>query len=236
VSERVLDARALTVRRGGAPVVNDIDLHVDAGEVVILLGRNGAGKSTTLLACAGHLPAESGEVRLFGRRVRAGAPHRLVRSGLAFVPDDRALARSLTVAEHLRLAQPGRSRADAMLDLLPVLAAARDRPAGLLSGGQQQMLALARALIRRPRALIIDELSLGLAMSLVPQLLVVIRDAAADGTGVLLVEQHASLALAAADRAVLLERGRVVAAGPAPEVAARPDLLASTYLGPSRRV
>ena len=194
-----------------------------AGEVVALLGANGAGKTTTLLAVTGLADRLSGSVEVDGvafRRVR-----RLVRAGVAHVPEGRALFPSLTTRETLRLAAPRRRAAGALDEAtgwFPPLGRVLDRPAGLLSGGEQQMLALARALVTRPRVLLIDEMSLGLAPLVVEALLPVIRAAADEhGTAVLLVEQHAPAALAVADRAVVMRGGRIVASGPATTMRAR---------------
>lgn len=235
----LLELAGLSTGYRGAPVVSDVDLVVAAGEVVALLGANGAGKTTTLLAASGALPPLAGEVRVFGHRVR-GRPDRVVRQGAAHAPQDRGVLHSLTVSEQLRLAAgPGRRRSggrgderEAVLDLLPGLRPLLARRAGLLSGGEQQMLSLARALAGRPRLLLIDELSLGLAPGLVESLLDAVRAAADRGAGVLLVEQFAPLALSVADRAYVLDRGRVAAEGPAGELASRPEVLAAAYLGP----
>jgi branched-chain amino acid transport system ATP-binding protein len=225
----------------GVAVVHKITVRVDAGEVVALLGPNGAGKTTTLLTVSGLLPRLGGDVRVLGasqpssgRRRSASRALALVRRGLAHVPEDRALFFGLTGREHLRLAaRRGDDEAiDMALQPFPALAAIIDRRAGLMSGGEQQMLALARALAGRPKLLLIDELSLGLAPIVVEQLLPLVRRIARDtDVGVLLVEQHAHAALAVADRAYVMVRGHIRASGPAKDLAADPQRLAATYLG-----
>lgn len=239
--EPLLELRSLRAGYGDVPVVHDIDLEVGAGEVVVLLGANGAGKSTTLQTMSGLLPPLAGEVRFAGEVVNVGgrrsaaAVAALARSGLVHVPEDRGLFPDLTAREHLRLARPrGSAAAESaeVLDRFPALERVIDRRAGLLSGGEQQMLALAKALVAQPRVLLVDELSLGLAPLIVQRLLPVLRQIADErGVGVLLVEQHVRLALAVADRAYLLQRGRMVMSGPAAELAGRIDELEAGYLG-----
>jgi branched-chain amino acid transport system ATP-binding protein len=235
----VLEVRGLVAGYDGVPVVHGIDLHVDTGEVVVLLGANGAGKSTTLQTISGLLPPLDGEVRYggtvlwLGRRRGAAAAAEVARSGLLHVPEDRGLFSELTVDEHLRLARPRRDGSDLVDDVLgrfPALQRLSGRRAGLLSGGEQQMLALAKALVARPRVLLVDELSLGLAPLIVRQLLPVLREIADDHqVGVLLVEQHVGLALAVADRGTVLRRGRVVMEGPAAHLRGRLDELEAGY-------
>lgn len=200
-----LEACALSGGYGRVTVVRELDLRVAAGEVVGLLGRNGAGKTTALLTLAGALRPHAGEVLLGGRAERGGLSRR-VRGGLALMTDDRAVFQRLTTRENLRL---GRGRQAAALALFPELEPLLETPAGLLSGGQQQMLGLARALAARPRVLLVDELSLGLAPVVVERLLSALRAAADDGAAVLVVEQQARLVLGVADRAYLLANGRV---------------------------
>ncbi|MEZ5238918.1 MAG: ATP-binding cassette domain-containing protein [Microthrixaceae bacterium] len=218
MTEPVLEVRSLSAGHGGPAVVRGLDLQVHAGEVVALLGPNGAGKTTTLLTISGLLRPMEGRVLLDGVDVTAAPAHRLVRRGLAHVPDDRGIFAGLTVGEHLAVSV-GRAKRNEATELavawFPALAPLLGRNAGLLSGGEQQMLALAQVLVRRPRVLMVDEMSLGLAPIVVESLLPTIRRVAAETScGVLLVEQHAPMALEVADRAAVLNHGEVVAAGP----------------------
>src|SRR5581483_9818736 len=206
---------------------HDLDLAVESGEVVALLGPNGAGKTTTLLALAGELKPLSGEVVFDGKATRAGL-YRRARAGLAFVTEERSVFMPLTAAENLRV---GRGDKALALSLFPELEPLLGRRAGLLSGGEQQMLTLARALSRRPRCLLIDELSLGLAPLVVARLLTAVRKAAdEEGVGVLLVEQHVRQALKLADRVHVLRRGRVVLAGTRDELHSRLQDVEALYL------
>jgi branched-chain amino acid transport system ATP-binding protein len=230
----LLSVRGLRAGYDGLPVVRNLDLHVDEGEVVALLGPNGAGKTTSLLTISGVLATLSGEVRLFGTSTKGRRPHHLARQGLGHVPEDRALFFQLTVRDNLRLGRVGRGRktkVDRALELFPALEPLLDRRAGLLSGGEQQMLALGRALLGRPKLLMVDEMSLGLAPIVVDRLLPVLRTIATEsGCGVLLVEQHVHKALRVADRAVVLNHGDVVMSGTASELVAVGDRVAFSYL------
>jgi len=228
-----LAVRDLSAGYRGVAVVRDLTIEVRPGEVVALLGPNGAGKTTTLETIAGlHRPI-SGTVELAGRPIAGTPAPALARSGLALVPEGRALFPGLTVREHLRLAGGrGGSREDALLDMLPELGKCLRRKAGLLSGGEQQMLAIGRALVTRPRLLLVDEMSLGLAPVIVERLLPILRRAASElGASVLFVEQHVALALEVSDRAYVLTHGRIALEGPAAELRERQDLLAASYLG-----
>jgi branched-chain amino acid transport system ATP-binding protein len=229
----LLDLRSLSAGYDGVAVVHDVDLRVGPGEVVGLLGGNGAGKTTTLLAISGLIPALAGAVRLFG--APPGRVTRRVEAGLAHVPEDRGLSFDLTVREHIRLAAPRRRTRPALdgtVDLFPALGPLLDRPAGLLSGGEQQMLALARALARRPRLLLVDEMSLGLAPIVVERLMASLRAVVAEsGVGALVVEQHVPLLLSVIDRGYVLTRGRVTLAGTKDELAAQAGAIEAEYLG-----
>ena len=243
-----LVVRDLSAGYRGVPVVRELNLEVRPGEVVALLGPNGAGKTTTLETIAGLNHPISGSVELSGEKIGGTPAHLLAGRGLALVPEGRALFPGLTVREHLRLAggrgarggRDGRggqsrragSREDELLEMLPELRKCLGRKAGLLSGGEQQMLAVGRALVTRPRLLLVDEMSLGLAPVIVDRLIPVLRRAADElGSSVLFVEQHVALALEVADRAYVLTHGRIGLEGPAAELRERRELLAASYLG-----
>lgn len=209
MTDPVLEARGLVAGYDRQPVVKDLDLTVASGEVVALLGPNGAGKTTTLLTLAGELVPIAGETLLLGEKA-TGALHQRSRRGLALITEERSVFMTMTVADNLRL---GGGSIDGALEIFPELADHVHRQAGLLSGGQQQMLTLARALSRRPKILIADELSLGLAPVIVERLLARVAQAAVEGVAVLLVEQHVSAVLDVADRGYVLVNGRVQMAG-----------------------
>jgi branched-chain amino acid transport system ATP-binding protein len=222
----VLETRNLHAGYGGVQVVHDLDLHVNPGEIVALLGANGAGKTTTLLTLAGALPALRGEVLMGGKNAARGLTGR-ARAGMGLVTDDRSLLRALTVRENLRL---GGVEPAAAIAIFPALEPLMNRKAGLLSGGEQQMLGLGRALARKPGLLLADEISLGLAPIIVRQLLATVRAAADRGTAVVLVEQQVRLVLDICDRAYVLHRGRVRMSGTAAELRSRRGEIEKTYL------
>ncbi|MCW3014523.1 MAG: amino acid/amide transporter rane protein 2, family / amino acid/amide transporter [Solirubrobacterales bacterium] len=202
----VLEARGVSAGYGGSAVVRDLNLTVEAGEVVTILGPNGAGKTTSLLTLAGALAPIAGEVRLQGRLDRSSLEHR-ARRGMSLVTDDRSVFFGLTARQNIRL---GRGSEEDVLAEFPELAPHLDTAGGLLSGGQQQMLSVGRALASTPTLFLADELSLGLAPLVVQRLFKAVRAAADRGAAVLIVEQHAHLALDVADRAYMLVNGVVV--------------------------
>ncbi len=221
--EPLLELRSLTSGYGDLAAVRDVSLTLHVGEIVALFGPNGAGKSTTMSAAVGVLPLISGEVLWLGGR-RPKNLCALARNGLAFVPEGRSVISGLTVQDNLRLGAGG---VDGAVAYFPELERLLSRPAGLLSGGEQQMLSLGRALATRPKALLADEVSLGLAPIIVDRLFSAIRKASADsGMGVLLVEQQPRRALAVADRWYLLQNGRLAGDGPASDT----TLLDESYL------
>jgi branched-chain amino acid transport system ATP-binding protein len=235
----LLEVKGLTASYGPVQVLFGIDLRVEAGEVVALLGTNGAGKSTVLNALCGLIPGVGGNVWLDGEPITGETTERIAGRGLVQAPGGRGIFPGLTVRDNLRLAgylirgdkALSQQRLDAALDLFPDLRSMLGRTAGDLSGGQRQMLVLAQAMLLEPRILLIDELSLGLAPVVVQDLLVAVRRLAAEGVSIVLVEQSVNVALTLADRAYFLEKGSVRFQGPTAELLGRDDLLRSVFFG-----
>ncbi|MCD2113168.1 ATP-binding cassette domain-containing protein [Rhodococcus rhodochrous] len=219
----------------GRPCVRDVDIELGSGQVMALLGPNGAGKTTLLLTLAGLLAPLGGSMELDGQPVGAGNARAASKAGIVLVPDDRSLFKSLTVVENLRLARrKDGPTIDEVIEYFPALGERRSIAAGMLSGGEQQMLALGRAFVQAPKVLLVDELSMGLAPVVVESLLPVVRSFADErNAAVVLVEQHVHMALSVADHAMVLRHGEVTTSGPAAELAASPHLLEQAYLGES---
>ncbi|MEE1930523.1 ABC transporter ATP-binding protein [Streptomyces sp. TRM 70351] len=231
----VLELRGLRVFYGAIEALRGIDLTVHEGEVVALLGANGAGKSTTLRAASGMLAPRSGEVRLRGERIDGIAPHDLVHFGIGHVPEGRRVFPRMTVRENLemgayRFRSPDRADLDRVFTLFPRLKERTSQLGGTLSGGEQQMLAIGRALMGRPELLLLDEPSMGLAPLIVQQIFDILREVNEQGTTVLLVEQNAAQALQLADRGYVLETGAVTMSDAAPALLADPRVR-EAYLG-----
>ncbi len=236
MSVSVLALRDLTVARGGRPVVQGVSLEIPPGEVTALLGPNGAGKSSLVLAVGGVLRPAGGSVTLDGRDLCGRRPERIRHAGVAVVPEGRRLLSDLTVEDNLRVATYALTAAEARAgrayarELFPELDKRLEVQARSLSGGEQQMLVLAQALVSKPRFVLIDELSLGLAPLIVQRLIPTIRTVAESGVGVLLIEQFATVALGLAERAYIMDRGRIRFSGLASELKAAPELLQTAYL------
>ncbi|MDB6002924.1 MAG: Amino acid/amide transporter ATP-binding protein 2, family [Rhizobacter sp.] len=229
----VLELRGVRAGYGSVPVIRSLDLAVERGEVLGLLGPNGAGKTTLMMTLAGLLPRLGGHMLVEGSELPSARPATANRSGVVLVADDRALFTTLSVRDNIAIARRnGGPTLDEVCDLFPALTPRLAVTAGALSGGEQQMLAVARGLVQKPKVLLIDEMSMGLAPVIVEDLLPVVRRIA-DETGavVILVEQHVRLALEVADRAVVLVHGEVVLQGTAAALAADPQALEAAYLG-----
>ena len=233
----LLEARGLRAQYGWTKVLHGVDFDVDEGGITTILGANGAGKTTTLRAVCGMVHTE-GEIRFDGRSIAGRATEDLVRLGIAHVPEGRGTFVNLTVEENLRLGAYGRTTREGLADdfervygYFPVLASRKRQLAGTLSGGEQQMLAVARALMLHPRLLLLDEPSLGLAPLVVREIFRIVRTINRERrVSVLLVEQNASIALGLADQAYLMETGRMVQSGPAAQLKQN-DAIRRAYLG-----
>jgi branched-chain amino acid transport system ATP-binding protein len=228
-----MSCRGLTVGYDKLAVARGIDLELEPGQVTAILGPNGAGKTTLMLTLAGFIPALAGELQMDGVTVKRPSAQKMNQAGVVLVPDNRALFTQLNPVENLRLAKrPHGPGVDDVLGLFPALQQRLKVRAGMLSGGEQQMLAVARALVQGPRVLLIDEMSMGLAPVIVEQLVPIVRRVADDtGAAVILVEQHVRLALEVADRAVVLVHGTLVLNGDAADLRANPAVLEDAYLG-----
>ena len=235
----LLEVDSIDVRYGRAQILFDVSLAVAQGEMVAVLGTNGAGKSTVLKAVSNLVPVTAGRVRFDGEDITGVAPDEIVARGLAHVPGGRGSLPDLTVEENLRLGGHLLRRRPTERDegiarvheLFPWMAARRKQLAGTLSGGEQQMLAIGRALVTQPKLLMVDELSLGLAPIIVEELMGLLDRLHAQGMTILIVEQHATLAMQHAERVLFMEKGEVRFSGAGDDLAARTDLLRSVYLG-----
>lgn len=233
----LLDIHHLCVSYSGIEAVRDVSVHVDAGEMVCLIGANGAGKTTTLKAISGLLTPSRGTIDFAGERISGLAPHVVARKGLSMVPEGRGIFPRMTVLENLQMGAYSRNDAaeirrdiDEVYGLLPRLAERKQQTAGLLSGGEQQMLALGRAMMSRPRLLLLDEPSMGLAPLMVQAVFEIITAIAARGVSVFLIEQNAHLALKTCTRGYVMENGSITLADDAQALAANPAVR-HAYLG-----
>jgi len=236
MSAALLEVAALEVRYGGVTALSDVSFAVGRGEIAAILGANGAGKSTLLRTISGLQHPRSGAIVFDGTPIEARGPHEIVQLGISHVPEGRGVLGELTVLENLQLGAYSRGGIRAagelggVFELFPVLSERRAQAAGMLSGGEQQMLAIARSLLARPKLLMIDELSLGLAPKIASALLQLLGRLRRDGLSILLVEQNVHQTLAVADRVYLLANGRIGFHGTPAELRARPDVM-DAYLG-----
>ncbi|SAM34123.1 ABC transporter ATP-binding protein [Pseudomonas sp. 1 R 17] len=237
MSEALLNVEGLQVRYGAIEAVKSLDLHIAEGERVTLIGANGAGKTSSLKALTGLLPASQGAIRFAGRSILGQAPDQLLRQGIAMVPEGRGIFARMSVLENLQSGafvrrdnEQVQREMRQLFEHFPRLEERLQQSAGLLSGGEQQMLALARALLSRPRLLILDEPSMGLAPIMVEKIFQVIDDVCRQGMTLLLVEQNARLALQVTDRAYVMDTGRISLSGPSADLLEHPEVR-SAYLG-----
>ena len=235
MSEPLLAVDALRAGYGNIEVLHDVTLALDEGTLCAIVGANGAGKTTLLMALAGIVPTRGGHVRFDGAAITRLPSHERVRRGLVLVPEGRRMLPTMSVEENLQVAAgvrgaAGFARIGGLFDRFPILRTRRNVAAGSLSGGEQQMLAIARALAIGPKALLLDEPSMGLAPKLVDEIFAIVAAERGHGTSILLVEQNARRALALADRAYVMERGRIVLTGTGAELATHRDVVAA-YLG-----
>lgn len=236
-SENALDVSGLSVKYGIVPAVDNVSFSVKKGTIATIVGSNGAGKSTIMKALMGLIAPASGTVRLYGEDVTGMAPDLLVERGLVLVPEGRRLFKGMTVGENLemgayRMNDVAGVRADmeGVLDRFPALKTRLKSPAGSLSGGQQQMVAVGRAMMARPKLLMLDEPTIGLAPAIVDTIGQIILDIAAEGVDVMLVEQNAEMALEIANHAFIIERGEIILEGPAQQLASSEEVR-KAYLG-----
>ena len=237
MTNTLLKITGLQVAYGGIKAVKGVDLHVDEGELVTLIGSNGAGKTTTMKAITGSLPPASGDIEYLGKSIKGKGAWDLVHAGLAMVPEGRGVFSRMTITENLQMGAYIRndkaeiaSDMEKMFDIFPRLRERKDQLAGTMSGGEQQMLAMGRALMSRPKVLLLDEPSMGLSPIMVDKIFEVVRDVAAQGVTILLVEQNASRALSIADRGYVMESGIVTMNGDAKALLDDPRVRAA-YLG-----
>ena len=237
MAQTLLKVKGLKVAYGGIQAVKGVDLEVREGELVTLIGSNGAGKTSTMKAITGSLPLLEGDIEYLGQSIRGQGAWDLVKSGLAMVPEGRGVFTRMTITENLQMGAYIRADGagvdadiDKVFTLFPRLKERRDQLAGTMSGGEQQMLAMGRALMSRPKVLLLDEPSMGLSPIMVDKIFEVIKDVYAQGVTVLLVEQNASRALQIADRAYVMESGLLTMTGPAKDLLADPRVRAA-YLG-----
>ncbi len=231
----ILSVKDINVYYGAIHAIKDVSLEVNEGEIVTLIGANGAGKSTTLQTISGLLRSKTGDIQFCGKSIAHMPSHKIVEQGIAQVPEGRRIFLQMTVQENLEMGAFTRSGAidkdlDRVYELFPRLLERKKQIAGTLSGGEQQMLAMGRALMSRPKLMMMDEPSMGLAPILVEQIFSIIRQLHESGTTILLVEQNAQMALSVADRAYVMETGKIILSGTGEELA-QSDQVKKAYLG-----